>query len=165
MATEAVIINSQVNSYIKNLVANRYIYDPGTLPIPLGIPPDQTQNLGDLGTFPIQPPSVNTVEIVQVSAPTLFRVMTFELLRLGDMPDIPNTLSDNPSEQLVSAEVTTYSPTPNEDGTKLVYGASGRYVFVLSDPVTWPEGLEVPKTPTSGGVQLTSVNSSDLYQP
>jgi hypothetical protein len=115
--------NQLANPYTQYDFVNRYEYDPGMLPMPLS------------GSTSGPVPQATTL-LVQVRRPQTRRIAEFEIVRIGDVPEVPKPLPQNANEVLLEAVVTPIAPVIQPDGNRLLYRVKGRYVFAVLQPVT-----------------------------
>jgi hypothetical protein len=133
--------------YLVYRYRDHYEYDSGLLSMPLS----------GLTAGPAPP---STLLVVQARRAATYRIVEFEIVRVGDKPVLPSLVSPNPNEVLLSASVTPQAPVVGPDGCNFTYGVSGRYVYaVLGGPVIpGTDPLRMGSSPTD-----TTTASGNVY--
>lgn len=104
--------------YLVYNVKSRFIYDAGILGIPAA-----TDAEGDEADM----------QFVKVCSATAYRIVTFELARIG-LPCVPPDPTPNTGETLIKAEIEDTAPNPSADAGSLLWRRSGYYLFALTVP-------------------------------
>ena len=121
--------------YLHYEVVTDYIYNDGSLAIPVAYTTGQGQPSGQ----PAQ-------EIVQVSAPISQRRVSFAIERQGALPVLPSPTVLNANENLSKVWTRVFSPKVGADGVTLTYRAIGQYIFDQRVPFFPTNGVRIPTT-------------------
>ena len=121
--------------YLTYWIKTDYRSDTGRLPV--GIGKDDT----DVTT--------PATELVDVSAPQMLKVVSFEVTRQAKYPEVPDPTPQNPeNEELLSVTISPFASKVDNNGN-LIWRCSGVYVYALRNPISASDGFTVGITAVS----------------
>lgn len=150
--------NHQQYPYRVYEIKTRYVWDNGTLDMPVGYvtnTPTVQQDATQLAQSARQP-----AEEIQVAAPKGRKIVTFYIERYQQPPIAPAPDPVISNEKLLSAVVEEYAPIVLPDGSNYLYKVSGTYIFSLQRPQWYKDGFR--KGATDVDTSQASANVSSL---
>lgn len=122
--------------YLKYGVESEYTWEANVLSLPVAYSTGSSQSAAGPG-YALPMNQRQAAEIFPTSAPHGFRVVRWDLVRWGAVPDMPNPEPEDPNETLVRAKFWNLNPVPQPDGESTIYIMRGMAVYALSQP-PWP---------------------------
>ena len=128
MPTPKLTFDYTAGGYLRNAVGSRYVFNTGKITVPIA-------------GSPVYPATANTTQSVSWCSPFGFKILWFDLVRVGLQPRIPSPVSQDPNLEFMGGSLDTPAPIVMADGFSYLWQVSGVYYYRCLKPVWTNEGF------------------------
>lgn len=142
-----------VGGYLRNHVEVNVMMNTGKISVPVMGSPDY-------------PATADTTESIQVCSPSGFKVIRFDLVRVGVKPRVPSPWANADTNlEFLGGEIRAAAPVILSDMVTVLWQCAGVYYYRLKRPEWTEEGIKVGNSTIDGGDPAGNVLEAKQFFP